>query len=68
MQKRKTRFEQVPIEVAENAFRHQTGRPKSIASGTLLLRNPVPVRAGLRCLLCRRPYSLVPERLNRRSS
>jgi hypothetical protein len=55
MQKRKTRFEQVPIEVAENALRQQTSRPKTIAYRTLLLRHPVRMRVGHRRFLRRRP-------------
>jgi hypothetical protein len=65
MQKRKTRFEQVPIEAAENALRQQTNRPRTVANRSLLLRNPVPIRVGRRRLLRRRIYlQLVPERIN----
>jgi hypothetical protein len=56
MQKRKTRFEQVPIEVAENALRLQTSRRTPIANRSLLFRNPVRIRVGPRRLLRRRPY------------
>jgi hypothetical protein len=57
MQKRKTHFEQVPMEAAENALRLQVSRPKTIANGSLLLRNPVRIRVGRRRLLRRRIYS-----------
>ena len=55
MQKRKTHFEQVPIEVAEHALRQQTSRPKTILNRSPLLTNPVPLRAGTRRFL-RRPH------------
>jgi hypothetical protein len=58
MQKRKTHFEQVPIEVAENALRQRTSKQKMVTMGSPLLRNPVPIRVGLRRFLRRRPYSL----------
>ena len=54
MQKRKTHFEQVPIEVAQNALRQQTGRPKTILNRSPLLMNPVPLRVGARRFLRRR--------------
>jgi hypothetical protein len=57
MQKRKTRFEQVPIEAAENALRQQTSRPRTVSNGSLLLSNPVPIRVGRRRLRHRRIYS-----------
>jgi hypothetical protein len=57
MHERKTHFEQVSIEVAENALRQQISRPKTIANGSLLLRNPVPIRVGPRRFLRRRPFS-----------
>jgi hypothetical protein len=46
MQKRKTRFDQVPIKVAEQVLRRQISEPRPIATGCLLLRNPVPTRVG----------------------
>jgi len=57
MQKRKTHFEQVPIEVAENALRQQTSKQKMFTMGSPLLRNPVPNRVGSRRFLRRRFYS-----------
>jgi hypothetical protein len=61
MQKRKTHFEQVPIGVAENALRQQSSRPKTIANGSLLLMNPVPLRVGTRGLLRRRLHRYFME-------
>ncbi len=60
MQKRKTQFDQVPVEVAEKVLRQQTSEPKAIATGCLLLRNPVPTRVGRRRRLRRHLYSPVP--------
>jgi hypothetical protein len=54
MQERKTRFEQVPIEVAKNALRLHTSRPVIIANASHSLRNRVPIRAGGRRFLRRR--------------
>jgi hypothetical protein len=56
MQKRETHFEQVPIEVAENALRQQTIKQKMFTMGSPLLKNPVRIRVGLRRFLRRRPY------------
>jgi hypothetical protein len=56
MQKKKTHFEQVPIEVAEEALRQQTSRPKPITNGSLVLLNPVPQRVGTRRFVRRRLY------------
>jgi len=56
MQKRKTHFEQVPIEVAENALRLQTSRRTAIANRSLLLRNTVRIRVGPRRFQRWRPY------------
>lgn len=56
MQKKKTHFEQVPIEVAEDALRQQTSRPKPITNGSLVLLNPVPQRVGTRRFVRRRLY------------
>jgi len=50
MQTTKTRFEQVPIEVAKRALRLQTGGPQSVAPGNLRLSIPRPVRARRRHL------------------
>jgi hypothetical protein len=46
MQKRKTQFDQVPVAVAEKVLRQQTSEPKAVATGCLLLRNPVPTRVS----------------------
>jgi hypothetical protein len=58
MQKKKTRFEQVPTEIAENALRLGGSRSNTIANGNgnLWLRNPAPIRAGSRHLRRRRRY------------
>jgi len=56
MQRRKTHFDQVPMEVAENALRVQASRLKPNAIGNLIFRNPGPIRVGIRRLLHRRPY------------
>jgi hypothetical protein len=56
MQKRKTRFEQVPIEVAEDALRLQTSRRTAIANRSLFFRNTVRIRVGPRRFLRRRHY------------
>jgi hypothetical protein len=64
MQKGKTHFEQVPIEVAENALRLQATRRTAIANRSLLSRHPVRIRVGPRRFLRRRPYRLVPVRIN----
>ncbi len=53
MQTRKTRFEQVPIEVAEQALRLRTGGPHADAQGNLALRNRLATRARRRRLLWR---------------
>jgi hypothetical protein len=60
MQKRKTQFDQVPVEVAEKVLRQQTSEPKAVATGCLLLRNPAPTRVSrIRRLRRRRLYSEV---------
>ena len=56
MQKKKTRFEQVPIEVAEIALQQQIARRRTSANESISLRNSLPIRAGLRRFLHRRPY------------
>jgi hypothetical protein len=56
MQKKKTRFDQVPIEVAEKVLRQQTSQAKTMANGSLLLRNPVSARVGRRRRQRRRLY------------
>ncbi len=56
MQKRKTHFEQIPIEVAEKALRQQARRRTAIANRSLLLRHPIRRRVGSRLFLRRRPY------------
>jgi hypothetical protein len=56
MQKKKTRFEQVPLKAAKSALRLQTSRPKTAANGSPLSGNPVPIRMGIRRFLRRRPY------------
>jgi len=56
MQKKKTHFEQVPIEVAEDALRQQTSRPKPITNANLVLLNRVPQRVGTRRFVRRRLY------------
>jgi hypothetical protein len=48
MQITKTRFDQVPIKVAEQALRLRTGGLQTVAHGNLTLRNPLPTRAGRR--------------------
>jgi hypothetical protein len=57
MQRRKTRFEQVPIEVAESALRLQTSPPTTIVYRSRLLRSPVLIRVGARRFPRRRPHS-----------
>ena len=57
MQEGKTHFDQVPIEVAENALRQQAGWRIAIANRSLLLRKPVRIRVGPRRFLRRHPYS-----------
>jgi hypothetical protein len=54
MQARKTRFEQVPIEVAKSALRLHSKQPRAIATRSDLARNRVRIRAGGRRLLRRR--------------
>jgi hypothetical protein len=56
MQRRKTHFDQVPMEVAENALRVQPSQLKTNAIESLIFRNPDPIRIGIRRLLNRRPY------------
>jgi hypothetical protein len=56
MQEKKTRFEQVPIGVAKNALRLRTSRPRTIAQGSQMLRDRVPIRAGGRRFPRRRHY------------
>jgi hypothetical protein len=56
MQKRKTLFDQVPVEVAEKVLRQQTSEPKAVAAGCLLLRNPAPTRVSRIRRLRRRHY------------
>ncbi len=48
MQKKKTRFEQVPIKVAEQALRLPTGGPQTVAHGNLTLRNRLTTRVARR--------------------
>jgi hypothetical protein len=64
MQKRKTRFEQVPIEVAENALRLPIVRPNTNGYASLSLSNLVPIRAGRRRLRRRRTFHLISKRIN----
>ncbi len=56
MRKGKTHFEQVPMEVAENALRLQPRRLKPIARGRQLLRNSVSTRMSRRRFLRRIHY------------
>jgi hypothetical protein len=56
MQTTKTRFDQVPIKVAERALRLQTGGPQTVARGNPARRNPVPT--GVRRRRIRRGYLL----------
>jgi hypothetical protein len=48
MQNGKTHFEQVPMEVAENALRLQPIRPKPVARGSPSLRSAVRIRVSRR--------------------
>jgi hypothetical protein len=54
MQKKKTHFEQVPLEVAEHALRQQTSKPRGLTKGTVLSLNSVPQRLGTRRFVRRR--------------
>lgn len=59
VQKKKTQFDQVPVEVAEKVLRQQSSEPKAVATGCLLLRSPVPTRVNRLRRLRRRLYSQV---------
>jgi hypothetical protein len=60
MQKTKTRFEQVPIKVAEQALRLRTDGPQTVSHGNLALRNRPTTRVARRRF--RRRYILGPGR------
>jgi hypothetical protein len=57
MQARKTRFEQVPIEVAKSALRLHSRQTRAIAHGSHLAGNRAPIRPGGRRFL-RRHFSI----------
>jgi hypothetical protein len=64
MQKKKTRFEQVPIKVAEQALRLRTGGPQTVAHGNLTLRNRPPTRVARRRFQRRYLWELGHRRIN----
>ena len=64
MQKKKTRFEQVPIKVAERALRLRTGDPQTVAHGSLTLRNRLTTRVARRRFRRRYLWELGHRRIN----
>jgi len=63
MKKRKTRFEQVPVEVAESALRQQFIQPNGAGCGSQPFGTVEPIQAGRRRLLRRRNFNLAMKRI-----
>jgi hypothetical protein len=64
MQKKKTRFEQVPIKVAELALRLPTGGSQSVAHGNLTRRNRLTTRVRRRHFRRQHVWGLGHRRIN----
>lgn len=64
MQKTKTRFEQVPIKVAERALRLRTAGPQTVSHGNLALRNRLTTRVARRRVRRRHLIGLGRRRIN----
>jgi hypothetical protein len=65
MRERKTRFEQVPVEIAKNALRLQPKRPKTIGDPDLLVSNPVRLPVPPKRFRRRRTFRFVSMRFGR---